>query len=363
MSFRSLLGIVLLVAVAVAIAVIVLTMVYLRVEVTALFPTELALEIQHSLSRILMMQAGALLVLSLILSAATFAIVGSLVAKPLKRLAHAIDTYAETGVREEIPGITEAPTEIRRIAVSFDKLVERLDMSHKRDTEMARVKSDFISTAAHQFRTPLTGIRWALEALQKEQLTESQKALVDSAVGKSKDLVGIVGTLLDVSAIESGKYKYAFQPTDMDALLKELATDFGPLAAKTQVSLFYSHESPGSVMARADRERIKWVLNNLIENAITYTPANGTVRISMEESEQRIYVRVKDTGIGILATDRANIFERFYRAQNAIAKQNQGNGLGLYIARTIATDHGGELNFAPNEEGPGTTFTLSLPRA
>lgn len=364
MSFRALLGIVLAVAVAVAIAVITLTIFYLRVQVTALFPTDLALEIQHSLGQLLVMQAAALLILTLVLSAAIFMVVGSLVAKPLKRLANAIDEYAETGTRSEIEGIGDAPSEIRSIAGAFDKLVERLDASKKRDNETARVKSDFISTAAHQFRTPLTGIRWALEALQKEQLTESQKALVDSAVGKSKDLVGIVGTLLDVSAIESGKYKYSFQPTDMDALLKEMVSDFAPLAAAGKVSLFYSREEGTLVPpARADRERIKWVLNNLIENAITYTPEGGTVRVSVEAVGSKLFIRVRDTGIGILAEDRANIFERFYRAQNAITKQNKGNGLGLYIARTIATDHGGELNFAPNTEGPGTTFVLSLPSA
>lgn len=364
MSFRTILAFVLLVAFGIAFAVIVFAIMFLRMEVTALFPTNLALEIQQSLSHILIIQAAVFLVLSVILSVAVFFVVGSLIAKPLKLLAKAIDEYAETGTRTEIPGIVDAPTEIRTIAASFDKLIERLNTSHKRDDEVARVKSDFISTAAHQFRTPLTGIRWALEALEKESLTESQKALVESAVGKSRDLVTIVGTLLDVSAIESGKYKYSFQPTDMHEVLRALAADFGPLAAENQVSLFYSNEGDQNFpKALADKERIKWVLNNLIENAITYTPAGGTVRISLEAAEHRIFVRIRDTGIGILPEDRANIFERFYRAQNAITKQNKGNGLGLYIARTIATDHGGELHFAPNEEGPGTTFTLSLPVA
>jgi signal transduction histidine kinase len=108
---------------------------------------------------------------------------------------------------------------------------------------------------------------------------------------------------------------------------------------------------------------VKWVLNNLVDNAIAYTPEGGTVRVSVDAAERRIFVRVKDTGIGILPQDRANIFERFYRSQNAIAKKNAGNGLGLYIARTIASDHGGDLNFIPNTEGPGTTFVLSIPVA
>jgi signal transduction histidine kinase len=105
------------------------------------------------------------------------------------------------------------------------------------------------------------------------------------------------------------------------------------------------------------------VLNNLVENAIRYTPPGGSVRVTVEIVPGRALVRVKDTGIGIAPEDKGNIFERFYRAPNAIAKENGGNGLGLYIARTVATDHGGDLNFESNGTGLGTTFVLSLPLA
>jgi signal transduction histidine kinase len=102
-------------------------------------------------------------------------------------------------------------------------------------------------------------------------------------------------------------------------------------------------------------------LNNLIENAIRYTPAGGSIHISIGVVATQIQVRVTDTGIGIPQQERGNIFERFYRAGNAIAKENAGNGLGLYIARTIANDHGGDLDFIQNTNGPGTTFILSFP--
>jgi signal transduction histidine kinase len=105
------------------------------------------------------------------------------------------------------------------------------------------------------------------------------------------------------------------------------------------------------------------VLTNLVENAIRYTPSGGSVRLSLDAAPGLVRVHVRDTGIGILPKDRQNIFERFFRGGNAVAKENEGNGLGLYIARTIATDHGGDLDFAENADGPGTTFTLSLPIA
>lgn len=364
MSFRIILGIILVIALAISFAFIAGSILFLQMQLTALFPQEIALEVENTLQTLLLWQAGALIVFGLVLSLVVFWIVGSLIAVPLRRLSHAMDTYTKDGTREAIDDIHNAPLEIRSLASSFQGLIERVDTSHTHDTEISRIKSDFISTAAHQFRTPLTGIRWALEALEKENLTESQKALVQSAVGKSKDLVSIVGTLLDISSIESGKYKYVFLPVDMTGLLDELVKDFAPLAQTNQVSLFFAHEAETVLpAARADQERIKWVLNNLIENALVYTPTGGTVRVSVEATEQRLFIKVKDTGIGIAGQDRANIFERFYRAQNAVAKQNKGNGLGLYIARTIATDHGGDLNFSPNQEGPGTTFTLSLPVA
>jgi signal transduction histidine kinase len=271
-------------------------------------------------------------------------------------------TFAETGQKPDVD-IGWMPAEVRTLTQVFDGFTTSVEQVHKHDVEVSRVKSDFISTAAHQLRTPLTGIRWALEALQMEPLTDSQKALVASAVEKSHQLVAVVGTLLDISSIESGKYKYQFKVMPLDPVVEGVTRDFQALAAKGNVALFFEKSGAASAKVRIDEERVRWVLNNLIENAIRYTPAGGQVRVTTLLAAERVYVKVKDTGIGIAPEDRGNIFERFYRAPNAIAKENGGNGLGLYIARTVATDHGGDLNFESNPDGAGTTFTLSLPVA
>jgi signal transduction histidine kinase len=175
--------------------------------------------------------------------------------------------------------------------------------------------------------------------------------------------VNIIGSLLDISSIESGKYKYKFEPVDMGGLIEEIVRDFLPQAEARKVSLSYEKGRDQLPNAIADRDRIKWVLNNLVENAIRYTPSGGAIHVSMDAGLGRLFIHVRDTGIGIQAGDQSSIFERFYRAQNAIQKENSGNGLGLYIARTIATDHGGDLNFEANKDGPGTTFTFNLPIA
>jgi len=288
---------------------------------------------------------------------------GRYIAKPIRTITDAMRSFAQTSQKPGPLALGWVPKEVRSLAEAFARFTESVDEVHKHDTEISRVKSDFISTAAHQLRTPLTGIRWALEALQMEQLTENQKALVASAVEKSHQLVAVVGTLLDISSIESGKYKYDLKLTELDEVVSEVTRDFEPLAVKSNVSLLFEKTGEGSAKVLIDRERVRWVLNNLIENAIRYTPAGGSVRVTTQLAPGRAYVKVRDTGIGIAQEDKGNIFERFYRAPNAIAKENGGNGLGLYIARTIATDHGGDLNFESNKEGPGTTFTFSVPLA
>lgn len=363
MSFRVLLAIVLSIILALSVAVILFSLGILRAQVIGLLPENLMFGVDAAFRQVLWGQALMLFTASLIFLGSVYFIIGSLVARPLRELTYAMDQYATTGTRVEVPDRDGVPREILSLNSSFGAFVDRVEHAHSRDTEMSRMKSDFISTAAHQFRTPLTGIRWALEALEKENLTEDQQALVKSAVDKSRDLVGIVGTLLDISSIESGKYHYTFAPIDIDELALKMAHDFQELATKRGVSLFFEGKEQHAQSARADLERIKWVLNNLIENAIRYTPSGGSVRIAVEGSRDRIYLKVRDTGIGIPAQDRGNIFERFYRSSNAVAKENAGNGLGLYIARTIAKDHGGDLSFSSNEGGAGTTFTLSLPVA
>lgn len=300
--------------------------------------------------------------LLLLIIGALFFLMTHSITRSVSRLTDAIHAFAASGQLSDLPIDRSTPREVRALMSAFVKLATQVEAAHKRDVETSRVKSDFISTAAHQLRTPLTGIRWALEALQKESLTSEQEALVANAAEKSHELVAIVGTLLDISSIESGKYKYAFVKVDMAQFLASEVTEFERLAVDRKVTLRFRPNEHALLSVRIDKERMKWVLDNLLENAIHYTPAGGFVEAWVDMlGQEKLAVYVRDTGIGIPAADRGNIFERFYRAGNAISKESEGNGLGLYIARAIVKDHGGELRFAANAEGIGTTFTLTLP--
>lgn len=284
------------------------------------------------------------------------------IARPLHELQRAIAAFAKDGTRTPFTASSFSPTEIRSLESGFIDLTTAVDASRERDKDISLMKSDFISTAAHQIRTPLTGIRWALEALQQSALTPEQQPLVQNATDKSHELVAIMKTLLDTSSVESGKYTYVFRPLDLAAMAADVTRDMEPMAKERQVSLTFLAGDPVPPV-RADAERVKWIVNNLVENALRYTPAGGTVRLTLNQDSGRVSLHVADSGIGIRKEDKPNIFERFYRGENARAKENAGNGLGLYIARNIAKDHGGTLEFADNPGGSGTIFTLTLPVA
>lgn len=282
-----------------------------------------------------------------------------MVVKPLNLLANVIRQFGSGMRASDIPDPKNMPHEIDEIFETFAAMAKHVEEARARDEEMSRVKSDFISTAAHQLRTPLTGIRWALEAMEKEPLEEGKKAVVADALEKNKQLIQIVRTLLDVSAIESGRYNYKFAPVSLPNLIVETINQMQELATRQQVSVKF--EPPKySPDVRADKERLRWVLINLIENAIRYTPPKGSVTISLEPTRDRVFVYVTDTGIGIPDNEQHNIFERFYRGKEAAKMQNGGNGLGLYIARNVVRDHGGDLDFK-SSVGAGTTFFFSIP--
>lgn len=362
MSIRSLMATLTILGVVSFIVILFGGVFILRLQFMQLLPSDIVPQVLNGLGALLVYQAAGLGLFAIVIAGVAFWFLSSAVATPMRGIVTAMTAFATNGERMALPATSLMPTELNDLTAALTASMDKVELSHKKDEEVSRVKSDFISTAAHQLRTPLTGIRWALEALERDpQLSQEQQALVKSAVDKSHDLVAIVGTLLDISAIESGKYNYQFAPTDLGALVAEVGNDFNPLAAERQVSLLYSPSAEPLPQINADRDRIKWILNNLVENAIRYTPVGGSITVSTNRTANQVQVRVRDTGIGIPEKERGNIFERFYRAGNAITKENAGNGLGLYIARTIATDHGGDLDFQANTEGPGTTFILSFP--
>ncbi len=238
---------------------------------------------------------------------------------------------------------------------------------HDRTREVAiyRSKSEFITIAAHQLRTPLTAIEWSLDILHKEpDLSAENKEVAEQGFLAAKKLSNIVKDLLAVSKIEEGKFGYDFEEGDIVGFLKEIVSSFDTLLRdeKISIKIYFEANDLESLKMLFDPKRLGLAISNLIDNAVKYNVKNGsiTVKVSPVPGKPYIQIDVADTGIGISAKDASNIFKKFYRTDEALKLQTEGSGLGLYIARNIIRAHGGNIGF-DSFPGRGTTFHITLP--
>ena len=230
-----------------------------------------------------------------------------------------------------------------------------------RETELLRSKSEFLSVAAHQLRTPLTAVNWIFESLANESLNDNQRQMVDSGLTAGAYLLKIVNDLLDVSKIEEGRFGYNFKTIDLIGFIDEVLSRAKSLADEAGVKLYFQKPAE-SIEINIDKQKLGMALYNLIDNAVRYNVKNGEATIGVEKLKDKPYVKisVKDTGIGIPKESINNLFAKFFRAENAIKSVTSGSGLGLYIAKNIVKRHGGEI-WAESELNRGSVFYFTLP--
>lgn len=250
------------------------------------------------------------------------------------------------------------------------KLLVRKDLelsrANDRLRELNRTKSEFISVAAHQLRTPLSAIRWVFNLLLEEErgnLTENQVALLRRGYESNQRMVDLVNGLLTVSRIESGKFKYQFEAMRIEDVIRQSLVEFEGQSKDRQVAIVFRKPKEPAPEVLIDKEKMRDVLQNLLSNAMKYTRPGGSVTINVsQKNPAEVEIAVKDTGIGIPSDQQKRIFERFFRAQNAVRLEPDGSGLGLYIVHKIVRKHGGRVWFE-SVEGEGTTFLIALPTA
>lgn len=232
-----------------------------------------------------------------------------------------------------------------------------------REVELYKSKAEFITVAAHQLRTPLTGINWTFEILNKStSLIPSEKELVQSgalAVGKT---LKIVNDLLDVSMIEEGRFGYNMDNADLVAFLSDILINANLMAKEYGVNLYFDRGTDPLIVVRIDPAKLGMALSNIIDNAIKYNIKNGSVTVKLEKLQDKPYAQISiiDTGIGIPAGDVNKIFKKFFRAENAMKVRTEGTGLGLYITKNIINRHGGNI-WLESEVGRGTKTYVTLP--
>ena len=285
-------------------------------------------------------------------------------------LAPLVVKRSDSGVYPQITDISlESPkAELRvitdRIIDSNGQLLGFVKLIHNRtrEIELMKSKNEFISVAAHQLRTPLSGINWFFEEMLKENLTENQKQMVDQGAAAMTKILKTVNDLLDISKIEEGKFGYKFENINIIEFIEDLLSQVNDFIKISNVKIYFDKPAEQSIIISIDRNKLSMAFFNLIDNAARYNVKNGEIRIGIEKmkDESYILIKIKDTGVGIPKEEMPKLFGKFFRAENASKFFPEGTGLGLYIVKNIIKGHGGKI-WAESELNRGSTFYFTLP--
>jgi signal transduction histidine kinase/CheY-like chemotaxis protein/HAMP domain-containing protein len=234
------------------------------------------------------------------------------------------------------------------------------DMSER--ARLERAKSEFVATASHELRSPLTSIKGFVELLERssDDMSDRQREFVEIILKSTDRLVDLVNDLLDVARIEADHVEINRRPIDVGEVVQEVVELIRPrVEAKGQH--LTSHAAPVAPPALADAGRVRQIVANLLTNAHLYTPEGGDIHIGVEPDRAWVEIVVEDSGVGMSEEEVAHIFDRFYRAGNR-SGSNPGTGLGLSIVKSLVDLHGGQVS-VDSEPGRGTIFHVRLPAA
>jgi signal transduction histidine kinase len=234
-----------------------------------------------------------------------------------------------------------------------------LEESNRKLMELDKLKSDFVAMVSHELRTPLTSIIGFAKTMQSLRLTaEQQRDYLRIIETEGKRLAELIEEYLDISKIESGNFALKTAPFDFREMVQE-TTDSLNVLYTGRISSRMAEPVPQVI---GDRNMLKRVLINIVDNACKYSPAESPVTVTVQTQAERIVVSVEDSGPGIPAEDRERIFEKFYRGKNGATSRNRGTGLGLAISRGLVEAHGGTIQLT-SDRNPGTTVTIEVPAA
>lgn len=313
-------------------------------------------------------QVGSLLGLLFLIDVMAVFFVSRQTAKPIGALLKAMQSLGKG--RYGISVKIHSRDEFSILAHFFNLMSSRLEMLRGREKWINQAKTRLLAMAAHQLRTPLTGIQWTLtEFLQGgyNHLTEKQREKIGLANKSAWRMIHLIDSLLTLTRIEAGKFGFDFKEGSIVKLIQEVAEEMKEQAAMKNIKLELNIETKLISNLYLDEGKIKFVLDNLISNAIRYTNPGGKIYVIMKErigkrNHPEAMIMIKDTGIGMTKEETEQLFAQFYRSRGALEMYAEGAGLGLFISKNIIDNHGGEI-WAESEKGKGSTFFFTLPIA
>jgi len=232
-----------------------------------------------------------------------------------------------------------------------------------REKLVDRMKSEFVTLAAHQLRTPLSAVKWSLMMLLEEdlgKLNEEQKKFLQDTYKTNEKMIFLVNSLLNVSEIEEGKYLSKIVLSSIEDIIQSIVDAHKKEIERRKLRFEFKKPKEQLPKLMLDVEKMKIAIRNIFDNALRYTLPGGKVSISLRRDEKEIEVQIQDTGVGILQYQQEKVFTKFFRGASIIKLETEGTGLGLFISKNIIEAHGGRIWFE-SEEGKGSTFYFTIP--
>jgi signal transduction histidine kinase len=271
--------------------------------------------------------------------------------QPLQRLSNITHKISPEALKEAQMDLEKAPTEVRDIAQTCEKMLLHLANSWENQRQ-------FVSNVSHELRTPLTIIRGYLQSTLRrgQNLSEPQREALEIASTEAERTISMLQDLLDLARADSGYLHFYVETISLNDLLKELAS----MAKQYSQREIWCSPAATDIVATGDRNRLKQVLLNLINNAIAYSDPDQPITLQLESNQNSALIHVCDRGVGIPLDQQARIFDRFYRGDEARSRSTGGTGLGLSIVKTLVEGMGGTVSVR-STPGKGSTFSISLP--
>jgi signal transduction histidine kinase len=226
-----------------------------------------------------------------------------------------------------------------------------------------KMKSEFVTIASHQLKTPLSQINWELEILlskNKEGLSEKQLEIIKTISQSHETMKRLVNDLLDVTRIDQKRLILRKEAVDIVSITERMVEDFTSLARSRNIIIELNANKKRIPKITGDPERTKLVVENLLNNAIKYVVKRGRIEIKIVRRDNTVVFSIRDNGVGIPEEQQGQVFEKFFRSDNVVKYQTEGTGLGLYISKNIIEQTGGKIWFQ-SIENVGSVFNFSLP--
>lgn len=317
---------------------------------------------------------------ALLIMAGCYVIVRYVIVKPLKHLKDVSDAIAagELNIRADIQtgdefedlsdafnrmlrNLMDKEQQYRVLNSDLDRKVDELAQANMSLFESNRLKGHFLATVSHELRTPLNSILGFSDVLlsSAQVLNEKQARWVDNIRTSGQQLLNLINDILDLARIEAGKMEVRPEEMSLSDLFDGLLTMFRPLAGRKNIELVTQFGS-AVPLVRHDPGKLRQILNNLVSNAIKFTPEGGRVILRADTDGPSLILTVTDTGVGIAPEDRDAVFEKFRQAGTVLTREHEGTGLGLSIVRELCKLLGGDVSLQ-SELGRGSAFRVNLP--